>query len=204
VAEGYRGKRVRCARCQEPFLVADPADADDDVVTATLVQPGIPRGARLGRDDFLPESEETLPSLRRPAGPSGRTLLIAGGAGLVLLVALFVGLIVSLSGDTPGLPSTFGGPDAVPEAAAPTALPAGVLRDVKGATVFVKVEAGAASGSGSGFIIKTEGMTGYVVTNHHVVTPPPEEDPATGWGPFRGRRPPFFRPRPGRPRCSLP
>src|SRR5262249_45574420 len=51
-------------------------------------------------------------------------------------------------------------------------IPAQVLQEIKRATVFVKVRAGQLAGSGSGFLIKTEGGTGYVVTNHHVIKPP--------------------------------
>jgi S1-C subfamily serine protease len=49
------------------------------------------------------------------------------------------------------------------------------LHDLKGATVFIKVEAGKGlSCSGSGFLVKAEGDTGYVVTNHHVINPEAE------------------------------
>jgi predicted Zn finger-like uncharacterized protein len=196
VGDGYRGKRVRCAKCQEPFWVDGAlADPDEEVVTATLVQARTPRGPRRDDDDFRDEVDTENRFVRRPAGHRHRVLLIVGAASLVVLLALLAGLAVALRGGAgPGLPDAFGGHDAVADAATPTALPAAVLRDVKGATVFVKVEAGAASGSGSGFVLKTEGATGYVVTNHHVVTQPPDEDPASGWGPFRGRRPPMFRP----------
>lgn len=54
-------------------------------------------------------------------------------------------------------------------------LSARVLKDLKGATVFIKVEAGKElSCSGSGFLVKTQGNTGYIVTNHHVVNPEAE------------------------------
>ncbi len=49
------------------------------------------------------------------------------------------------------------------------------LEDLKAATVFIKVTAGPLRGSGSGFLIQTDGTTGYLVTNEHVVTPPQEE-----------------------------
>ncbi len=50
-------------------------------------------------------------------------------------------------------------------------LPADVLKALKAATVFVKVDAGSLSASGSGFVLKTDKETAYVVTNHHVVRP---------------------------------
>lgn len=48
-----------------------------------------------------------------------------------------------------------------------------VLERIKEATVFVKVEAGRLQMTGSGFLFKMDGPTGFVATNHHVVTPPP-------------------------------
>jgi S1-C subfamily serine protease len=48
------------------------------------------------------------------------------------------------------------------------------LKDLKGATVFLKVQAGALAGSGSGFLVRVDGDTGYLVTNHHVVNPEAE------------------------------
>jgi S1-C subfamily serine protease len=43
---------------------------------------------------------------------------------------------------------------------------------MKDATVFVKVKAGPAGATGSGFLIRADGDAALVVTNHHVVTPP--------------------------------
>src|SRR5437588_2121586 len=51
-------------------------------------------------------------------------------------------------------------------------IPAKGQEVLKGATVFVKVDGGRWQASGSGFLMKVEGKTGYVVTNHHVVAPP--------------------------------
>ena len=50
-------------------------------------------------------------------------------------------------------------------------IPPETLARIKGATAFVKVVAGGESGSGSGFVIKVEGDSAYVVTNHHVIEP---------------------------------
>jgi hypothetical protein len=50
-------------------------------------------------------------------------------------------------------------------------LPLDVLKSLKSATVFVKVEVGKLSGSGSGFVLKTGKDTAYIITNHHVVRP---------------------------------
>ncbi len=55
------------------------------------------------------------------------------------------------------------------------AIPPQTLAAIKSGTVFVKVKvkfnSEDRSGSGSGFVIKTEGDSAYIVTNHHVVDP---------------------------------
>ena len=51
------------------------------------------------------------------------------------------------------------------------AIPPGTVTAIKAATVFVKVDVECLSGSGSGFVVKTEGNRAYVVTNHHVIEP---------------------------------
>jgi predicted Zn finger-like uncharacterized protein len=43
------------------------------------------------------------------------------------------------------------------------------VEDLKSATVFIKVVAGPIRGTGSGFLVRVEGQTGYVVTNTHVI-----------------------------------
>ena len=89
VGDGYRGKRVRCAKCQEPFWVDDAeADPDEEVVTANLVQAATPRGSRRADDDFRDEVDTENRFIRRPAGHRHRVLLIVGAAVLVVLLAL--------------------------------------------------------------------------------------------------------------------
>jgi LSD1 subclass zinc finger protein len=61
-------------------------------------------------------------------------------------------------------------------------IPLQTLTELKGATVFIKVEAGNSGASGSGFVVKADGDTAYVVTNHHVITPSSDRLP------FRGPR----------------
>ncbi|MBM4070115.1 MAG: trypsin-like peptidase domain-containing protein [Planctomycetes bacterium] len=51
------------------------------------------------------------------------------------------------------------------------ALPLATLQALKSASVFIKVGIGQVVGTGSGFLIRTSGDSGYVVTNHHVVAP---------------------------------
>ncbi|MGH7225190.1 MAG: S1C family serine protease, partial [Gemmataceae bacterium] len=58
---------------------------------------------------------------------------------------------------------------ASPVAAGEDSLPLETVKALKAATVFLKVEAEGESASGSGFVIKTEGQTAYLVTNRHVI-----------------------------------
>jgi hypothetical protein len=55
---------------------------------------------------------------------------------------------------------------------ADSSIPAETLQMLKGATVFVKVDGARWGKTGSGFLIKVDGKTGYIVTNHHVVSAP--------------------------------
>ncbi|MCI0461186.1 MAG: trypsin-like peptidase domain-containing protein [Gemmataceae bacterium] len=54
---------------------------------------------------------------------------------------------------------------------AQAAIPVKQLDDLKSATVLVKVVTNKGSASGSGFLVKADGQTGYLVTNHHVLRP---------------------------------
>ncbi|MDB5308600.1 MAG: trypsin-like serine protease with C-terminal domain [Gemmataceae bacterium] len=75
----------------------------------------------------------------------------------------------------------------------------------KRATTFIRVDVGGKTATGSGFILKANGDTGYIVTNFHVIAgpedePPPQANPGPPNGPggppgFPGRPPGF----PGRP-----
>ena len=56
-------------------------------------------------------------------------------------------------------------------ARADDAIPPGTVREIKAATVFVKVKVEGGSCSGSGFVVKADGADAFVVTNHHVIEP---------------------------------
>ncbi len=72
-----------------------------------------------------------------------------------------------------------------------TAMPPRMLETIKKATVFVKVDQGGSSFSGSGFVMASEGLIAYVVTNHHVVKPELSEQRERPGGPPGLFRPPF-------------
>ena len=77
-------------------------------------------------------------------------------------------------------------------------IPPDVLKAIKKATVFVKVKIQGGEASGSGFVVKTDDNTTYVVTNHHVIEPkvvdivlrwvPNHSGPTVPHGPY-GRSP---------------
>src|SRR5438105_11629761 len=54
-------------------------------------------------------------------------------------------------------------------------IPAKTVKDLKAATVYIKVQFRDASGplpaNGSGFVLHVDGANGYIVTNDHVVSP---------------------------------
>src|SRR5947209_6240632 len=54
-------------------------------------------------------------------------------------------------------------------ARADDALSTKVLRELKAATAFIQLKGDRFSGSGSGFIARTDDTATYLVTNHHVV-----------------------------------
>src|SRR5688500_18986822 len=60
----------------------------------------------------------------------------------------------------------------VAPARADDTIPTDTLKALKDATVFVKVKAGPVGGTGSGFVIRVDGETALVATNHHVVDVP--------------------------------
>jgi S1-C subfamily serine protease len=50
-------------------------------------------------------------------------------------------------------------------------IPVEVLKQIKAATTLVKVRFQKSEGTGTGFLVETEGTTGYLVTNVHVIAP---------------------------------
>jgi S1-C subfamily serine protease len=76
------------------------------------------------------------------------------------------------------VPPAAGSPDVKTTAATPgpATSSAETIRRIKDATVFIKVRAGQAQGSGSGFVIRLEGNALLIATNHHVVNPHMERD----------------------------
>src|SRR5262249_412059 len=60
-----------------------------------------------------------------------------------------------------------------------------MLEFIKAMTVFVKVEAAQFKASGSGFLIRVDGDTGYIITNEHVVNNEVPDSSSRPTGPGR-------------------
>ncbi len=81
-----------------------------------------------------------------------------------------------------------------PAPAGPGAAGALPLDELKAASVYIKAMTATMGATGSGFVVRAQGDTAYVITNHHVVTPP-RENMGLPFGPgFRPRGPRFPRP----------
>jgi S1-C subfamily serine protease len=192
LAEQQAGRNVRCPECQEAFRVtavtpeAQPPAARRAGAADIAAEPP-PQLARID-----PDIPAVLAVKKASRGPSSRSVLLPvllGGCGVVLV------LFVTCSGVGTWLFFRSGPPAAPAEAASaadapavrdnplardnpvapanPVAekSPAKGIDDLKAATVYIKVTAGASRVTGSGFVIKVEGNTGYVATNDHVANP---------------------------------
>ena len=198
--ESLTGKRVRCHKCKEEFLargsshaaveelaVALPADEpDDEPVVAELAVATSPRRPPARAIDLPPpRREEDLPIKRRGLP---LPVLVGGGVAALLFVLMAGSLAVWWLWRSKGPAAT--GAEAAGSARKDDAIPLSVLEEIKSATVFIKVESGGAAASGSGFVMRVDGDTGYVVTNHHVITMPEQ----SLFGPRPFGRPRFVKP----------
>jgi S1-C subfamily serine protease len=177
----------------------NPVRRSDSENFAASPKPAVPAPGRQEKD-FTPRKKSAPPA---PKTGSNHLVWILGGAAAVLVLMLGTGLAVVWAvflaparSSSPALARSAdqksdanAAKDANPER---TIVPvvdveptgdqttsAGALKNLaalKAATVFVKVEAGSLQGSGSGFLLKVEGDTAYVVTNHHVANPHVEFD----------------------------
>jgi S1-C subfamily serine protease len=160
-------------------------------------------------DDDDTELEPLEESARRPRAKKGMpgwakaliafavVFVVLGGVGVGILV--LVNLFHSAKEAIPDLPvaeverpSVPPGRGAPAGGGAPARMAPETLQQVKDATVFITVETPEYLATGSGFVLRTEGDTAWVVTNEHVVAPPPER--RFGFGPNFPRPPRFGRP----------
>jgi LSD1 subclass zinc finger protein len=185
IPEGLAGRTVRCQFCDETFR---PADVDGEVPTLEPAEPMRTRVRSASLPTSMPQPAPTRRLTRtRTASrrrPIALWLLIPFGLIAALGVLLTIGALILFVFDG-GAKGGGLGPAAQ---AADGTLSAETVAHLKAMTVFVKVKAGDIEGSGSGFLIKVDGNTGYVVTNNHVANPSDDDD-----GPGMPRIRPRFR-----------
>jgi S1-C subfamily serine protease len=219
VTEEAVGKRIRCRKCGEIFLVDPPDDHDADEVAR-------PQPVTSRDEDAPPKSSSS--ALWVVGIVLVILLLIGGGVGGTIAfwltrkpagpipqaVAQQDTINVNAAAEIVQHGDEAQAPQKANEPAEDAAKPARPLKPnapgkdgqlakemleyLKDLTVYIKIEAGHEHGSASGFLIKVDGDTGYIVTNEHVVNHQvnePERPPS----PFGPRFGPRNMPRPGGP-----
>jgi predicted Zn finger-like uncharacterized protein len=188
VDDAHRGKQIRCGTCSTVLMVptAIPSGAvSSGPPPRPAPQPAPPRPVSPA------DGGKREPARPAPKASAGRRMaivlpLVAVGGALAVLCVLGIGVIGLVSlfsrARVPGAAENV----AVAEADAPAPLveppplvapamegsiPVAVLQQIKDASVFVKMDAGPASASGSGFLMRVDGDNAYFATNDHVVTP---------------------------------
>jgi S1-C subfamily serine protease len=175
---------------------------------ATKIESESPRSRRAGKGLTIGKEASSLPMA---------LILVGVGLGLMVLLAVggVVGALLYVNLSTPAPPPVAIEPPELAHDVVPVAqvnqepvkepiqparaanggalghitLP---LKELKAATVYIKGETATMASRGSGVVVRSQGNTAYIATNHHVITPPRDDG-----DPF----PPFFVPRmPGMPR----
>ncbi len=168
--------RAATAAVETPSALPDPA--------AVAVAPAEPPAPPSRRAEPLPQAGDPADPVPEVPVPAPLSVDAAPGAGepVRLPTAPVVPPTTAIPAANPTPPADPPAPKAEekPPSARPKAAPAGGdarltaerLGALKGATVFVKADAGRFGMTGSGFLMRLDGRTGLVVTNDHVVTPP--------------------------------
>lgn len=194
----------------EPTIKKRPyRDEDDDDA-----RPARRSSRRRDHDD---DDDRRRPERTRKQAEGGSGVVIALVAAVVLSVVGAGGMVawrlmaapnvpdlpvapIKAANAAPGVNQADKVADPAPAAGgAADAIPVAVMQNIKRATAFIKLDAGDQSSTGSGFLMKVNGDTGYLITNYHVVAPPAKEEaqpapPAVGPGKSKG--PKFFPPTP--------
>jgi S1-C subfamily serine protease len=210
------GVQVECTRCKLEFR-AMPGPASGKTEPKRKPNDRAPDTESAVRQRRPEVDKDPLPPLKanKPNAPRSSKLpllLIGGGVGALLLLVVCGGgigiawwavaaregpratnsAVAGTGGSAPEQQLAKAAPPAdqpAPKTTAKGQLSAEALERLKTATVFIKVEAGRGlSCTGSGFLVKMDGDTGYVITNHHVVNPEAEL-----LAPTRGRSGPGLR-----------
>jgi S1-C subfamily serine protease/uncharacterized protein (DUF433 family) len=182
VDDAERGKHIRCRQCGALMAIPPAASPPDAISTGP---PPLPTVAQSRAADEQRDIDPRRRSSHAKSGARAMVPLVVVGGVLLLVVTCgtgFMGLMLWLraapAADVPVAQGEALPPAPVveppPEIVAPVmegTIPVAVLQQIKDATVFVRMDAGAASGTGSGFLMRVDGDTAYFATNDHVVSP---------------------------------
>src|SRR5262245_36187124 len=200
--ETVGGKTIRCAHCRALLEVPLPPPRETRLRNAPNT--AIPVIAP-SRPEPAPRERVSPPVAMRPARRISPiiALLVLGGICLFMLALaglIGVGAIVLVRESSAETAATTE-PAASNEAAAmvddpgptnpnSTELSAQALNRLKKMTVFIKSDFGFAASTGSGFVVRVEDRTGYIVTNDHVArgNPLTDEEDRPGFMAKRGSR----------------
>lgn len=204
-----RDGKIRCPECKALLALGRPRT--DDRLQAT--PSAGPRSAKIEREPSpsrRADRDRPVRSKSKPSALPTALILLGIGLGLVVLLVLGGGLAVFLyfSGSASETPIVSAPPEAPPptvpvahldpepakepiQPVPPEQRAGGAndtlpLKELKAATVYIKGETTTLASRGSGFVVRAQGDTVLVATNHHVITPPKDEE---------GPLPPFFVPR---------
>ncbi|MGH7227130.1 MAG: hypothetical protein ACRELF_28270, partial [Gemmataceae bacterium] len=182
---GQSGK-LRCPQCGA-VVATRSTDADYRLQTAPIA------GRPIVRSPRAEDVAEVLPvHAKRNGVPIVLIVLVVGLGGVLVLAGGIVGMIwyfgttSQVASPWAEIPIPEGGdvvivehPQPPPQAPIQPAAQAGKgplpLKELKAASVYVKVQAAGRSASGSGFVVHAQGDTVCIATNHHVVNPPPPQ-----------------------------
>jgi S1-C subfamily serine protease len=179
VTDDAIGRKIRCRKCGEIFLVDPPDDPDEN--------PEVER-----RSSRPKSSEKDVAPQKSPSGALwivgivlAVLLLIGGGVGGTVAYILLrkpaargpqaAAQENPVADNTPVNHVQPAAENPPPQPIKPNApskdgqLAKEMLEYLKALTVYIKIESGHMHGSASGFLIKVDGDTGYIVTNEHVV-----------------------------------
>ncbi|HEV3262195.1 MAG TPA: trypsin-like peptidase domain-containing protein [Gemmataceae bacterium] len=205
------GKRIRCKNCDTTFFAPERFGPGAGHLAGLVVMEDEPVLLDLDEAIQAPRRVPTTAILpprprRRPAGdrrPLPIPWIVGGVAGVLLILCGIAITAVLLQHGSPstGARAQAGG-DGLRAADGQASVSLETLDRIKSATVFIKLRAGTMEATGSGFVMRVKGDTGYVVTNHHVISPTPDEPdardqprvPRADW-PLMPRSPRFIRPR---------
>ncbi len=168
VPDTFRGKRIRCRHCRTAFTVGRPAGEVLDEVVEVVPERRPGRRSRTRLADGAPASAVPVVAIVCGAVALLFVILLVGGvaAWQWFGAAESKSLLQQVANE--GAPGEPAGPSAIGDGVIPLTL----LEQIKAATVFIHVEGNGGGKTGSGFVVRVDQETGFVVTNHHVITPP--------------------------------